>query len=723
MLEAKPGKNLNDLENLSEISSTEDEEWQRLAVTDNDENSQLVSNDGEVRYPVRSWLTPIKEHMLTETSTKTSTESAQPFIPKETATIKVTLPLKSTEKRNRQVKELELKRERIREKLKIDATTIPKKDKPTTSTNITAAKAASRIIHAMRDKGKKPACFETPQNSAEITTVKSQHINEEQISIDVLTALNLSAKKQILKTPEDNTKTRLPISKLAQPAASDNAIALTISPEILNKTKEMQKFKNKLNISPSAVLSKTPQRKCLPIEARPVTRTIKKAGKKIVRTPLAFKTIHSPGKINSHSTTTTLAELAATKTIASCKPKDSLNPFMQQAVRVSPRLMKPKKPRARKASPESQPQKIKISPKNPRRKTTAVKPKVTHTRNRNKETPPLDREMKELLADWKEESVEKEMDKEEEEDIAQHSTGAATKPKIHLKAKNAMISPKSKTKPVKMDQNPVEIKQNVMDTIAKVPSKPKQDLDLEHREIRAEITPCLPAAAPPPSPTKPPPPPPTLQQPPVVAETEDCSEDDPLEDCEMTTIDETDTKRFFHYTYQGPDQPPAVAPQKYDFSNFQMVVAIDENENHIWRITEGICLFSSIPTPAPVAQQPPIRNIPKKRKIRVTTSSTDENMPSTTTAGTKTAGASLKSFTATTPAATSTPVAAIQSAVGRTATDIGKADTKNGSKSKTSTTTTSKSNEIVKKSTPDTNESTKIHIEDIESILSHLHGT
>ncbi|XP_062140557.1 treacle protein [Drosophila sulfurigaster albostrigata] len=60
---------LLDMENLSDISSTEDEEWLKAAAAaatepplaiDN-EPQQLVSQDGEVRYPLRNWLTPSKD--------------------------------------------------------------------------------------------------------------------------------------------------------------------------------------------------------------------------------------------------------------------------------------------------------------------------------------------------------------------------------------------------------------------------------------------------------------------------------------------------------------------------------------------------------------------------------------------------------------------------------------------------------------------------------------
>lgn len=73
---ATPAKTMQllDMENLSEISSTEDEEWLKAAAASGDcptdappllaidsEPTQLVSQDGEVRYPLRNWLTPSKD--------------------------------------------------------------------------------------------------------------------------------------------------------------------------------------------------------------------------------------------------------------------------------------------------------------------------------------------------------------------------------------------------------------------------------------------------------------------------------------------------------------------------------------------------------------------------------------------------------------------------------------------------------------------------------------
>lgn len=625
---SKPKKG-NDLDNLSEISSTEDEEWQKLTITDNDENSQLINNDGEVRYPVRSWLTPVKEDITVASKTHVQTEFAHMQTSVKTATIKVTLPLKSAEKRNRQVHELELKKERIKEKLKIDACTTTKKDKFTTTItpppNISAALATSRMMHSMRDKRKKSST-QSLTHPEETTVKEMPQAVKEKRSLDVLTALNLSAKKQLPTTPESPQKP----SRLLPTDINSQKKSFDCLP---NKTNG----KPKINIT-SITPNKTPQRKCLPIEARPVTRTIRKTGKKIVRTPLAFKVIHSPGKINSHSTTTTLAEFAASKTVN--KSKETAAPAIQQTLRVSPRLLKPSTSRVQK-SHESSAAKSKIvtrSSKNPTAKSKAAK---SYNSKKKTETTKLllEKEMKDILEDWKEESSKKSNYDEEFENDSEPAIPC--KPKINLKARNAMVSTKQKKKVESPAALKTEAKRTEKKTLTKE-SKPIQKSILEEvpkvKEVTQKIlntdinaknveSPATAAAA-------------------AAKEFVNCvdSEDDPLEDCQMQIIDETDPIRFIKCIYNGPECPPAHEPIKHDFSNFHMVVAIDEYEKHVWHISEGVCLFSSPPVSAN-----PVAILPKKRKIR-TMSIINENATATEPVN------AVKCSNTENPAATSTPV-------------------------------------------------------------------
>uniref|UniRef100_A0A1I8PCD0 Uncharacterized protein n=1 Tax=Stomoxys calcitrans TaxID=35570 RepID=A0A1I8PCD0_STOCA len=664
-------KKLSDLDNLSEISSTEDEEWKKCITSNNNENSQLVNIDGEVRYPVRSWLTPVKETLIEATSaatqmaiTATTTQS----------TIKVTLPVKSAEKRNRQVKELELKRERMKEKLKRDATSVISHEKSTSSAstapNISAALAASRIMHAMRDKGKKPACFEVPQSAATTNT----SIDEKR-SIDVLTALRLSAKKQLPTTPEDEKgKSK---SKLESPMKKeDNGAEPVVHKTPENKETPIQNL--------SSATRKTPQRKCLPIEARPVTKTIRKSNKKIVRTPLAFKTIHSPGKINSHSTTTTLAELAN-------KSKDCPTSPTVPAVMVSTRLVRSKKTKVKKPQ-EAPTDKIKVSPKSIKPKSGA-KVKVTRATSKKKPVSKKPEKEKITLLDQR---TDGELIERIEEQISETSPQASSiKPKIHIKAANSMV-PINNGKANKSSENGTE--------------KAMEELKANHLKYEKRES-SIPIETGNNQQSK--------QQENGGGDTSDASENDPIDDCAIVTFDETDAKRFVQFSYQGPDEPPAPIERNHDLGKFQMVVTL-EDESHILRFSKGICLFSCPPAAPAVAAKSAshvVRNIPKKRKIRITSTSDDKSV--TPAPNTKIAAASLKAFTtAAAPAATSTPLQPVT-----VASRTEKAAAKEGSKPKTSNGVKTPA-EVPHKPTEEVNNvNEKLQIEDIESILSHLHGT
>ncbi|XP_075155554.1 multi sex combs [Haematobia irritans] len=680
VLEVKTPKKLSDLDNLSEISSTEDEEWKKCVVSDNNENSQLVNIDGEVRYPVRSWLTPVKENVPVEDSLAVPPVSGTSA---NLSTIKVTLPLKSAEKRIRQVKELEMKRERMKEKLKRDASSIIGHEKPTSCSssapNISAALAASRVIHAMRDKGRRPACFEVTQ-----TTVTTTAIDEKR-SIDVLTALRLSAKKHPPKTPETE-KPKIQCKLEASIIADDNAIVQTTTEQktIIPKTPE-NKENPKMNISSAS--GRTPQRKCLPIDARPVTKTIRKANKNIVRTPLAFKTVHSPGKINSHSTTTTLAEL-------SHKSKDSpISPTIA-TVKVSPSLTKPKKTRTKKTQ-ESKAVKAKTSPKATKAKA-APKSKVARAPTKKK-TVSKKIEKENIVLDPRSEG---ELNERKEDSMEETSQQASSiKPKIHIKAANAMLQTKQSKNNRSADDNVAEKELDEAQDVEKVKShspsknlKPSVEPNIDQENV------------------------------------EETSEEDPFDSCDICTIDETDTKHFVHCTYQGPDEPPPPSDSPNGLCSFQMFVAIDENNKHVWSVSEGITLYSCPPvnrtlsTAKSVPQ--PVRNIPKKRKVRITSTADEKTVPAAVP-NTKIAAVSLKAFTtAATPGATSTPVQTA-GVVSRTE----KAVSKEGSKSKAmnnvkSSVKTSDERLARQKNVDEANnENEKLQIEDIESILSHLHGT
>lgn len=109
---ATPAKTMQllDMQNLSDISSTEDEEWVKAAAASGDgpldapplaidsEPAQLVSQDGEVRYPLRNWLTPSKDAAAAAARAadlNTSGDMAPPAAPQPVVTTTKKSPAKS----------------------------------------------------------------------------------------------------------------------------------------------------------------------------------------------------------------------------------------------------------------------------------------------------------------------------------------------------------------------------------------------------------------------------------------------------------------------------------------------------------------------------------------------------------------------------------------------------------------------------------------------------
>lgn len=557
---------LADLDNLSSISSTEGDEWQELQLSDNDENSQLISNDGEVRYPLRSWLTPIKENLITTNKVdrfECGTSSRE--IEKQT-TIKVTLPLKATDKKHKESKELEMKRERLKEKLKTDAS-IQKKDRANSGSsaapNILAARSATRIMHAMRDKGKKstasPVRTPTPNNAYETR-------EDSKRSMEVLTALNLSAKKQAPKT-------------IVLRSASSN--------ESKNRNLRLRHAMTNSN--------HPPQRRCLPIEARPVTRNIcKTPGKKFVRTPLSFKSGHQT--------------LALTSQKLLNEKKQSID---APALRVSPRLRKTIQRTGKKTIVESPPIKSKINVKVSKPKVAVAKVKKTLKYNKKKLATPKGRK-KHLSEDSE--------DDEEEEDKPLKCMKVPVKPKIHVKAKNYMISKKIKKESDKSD-NKIQAKkqtQNNEESKTKIKTGTIVEINDNNIHVTSDINKkCSNGKE-------------TATNDHVDQAKSACGDgntetalevidedDDILEDCELVSIDETDTKRFICIKYEGPDEPPPPPAIKYDLSNV-MHVDIDQNETHTWSVTETILLYSCEPNSSCDETQKLKRNKAKKlKKVRI----------------------------------------------------------------------------------------------------------
>ncbi|XP_004520102.1 uncharacterized protein LOC101456679 isoform X1 [Ceratitis capitata] len=769
----KSSENLRlSLDNLSVISSTEDEEWQKLAVTE-EENSQLVSNDGEVRYPVRSWLTPSKNNSQ-------STDEIHERGP--AATIKVTVPLKSAEKKNRLEDDLQQKRERVMEKLKEEA--IQQRERlskaPITSKSVMTAAKTSRRLTSMRERAKilpakatMPPTIETlTQTQVHETPVKAKPPAEavEKRSLAVLTALQLSVKKQPpaqLTTAVDERKVCAPAVAPPIAALDDNATSIIFTSS--TRTTTAYEFTEKTEHLPLDKLiskAKVKQRQCVQIDALPVvkaSRSINVGRKKIVRKPLGFKgtlasdipvvveeleEVKLPGKASMRSAVKSDEEAekdAGDGPVPRIKIKTPTgrNTVPASKLRVSPRLQGKKKLKKLNDSDEEEDEDV-PAPKavKPARivktrsrtaknlvatavktalsrrkrvtktKTTAQTDEMTadkddddhedERKERNMkqgsddmpkniqskerlqpdiEKPCCSKDVKKLEREKAKNKTEFGINKEEKKlsktqkvstktttDSKKLTKNLKTNAKVKItdedlestqvtKAKDMML-----TKPEKLvsketvhseeinqskDQNEKVTKEkddespttssasravgitdmqartsenkiddetdgrnlNSNEVIENLPLKPteKNNAKEEKNKSQTHTKSKVETKA---SPTS------TTNTEPTPTES---SEDDPLEGCELTTVTEDDPIRFISVTYNGPDSSPPNPLPRRDFSNFKMVVAFDEDEKHVWRVSDELMLFNASP-----ATQP-IRNIPKKRKVRINTCSSEQD--------------------------------------------------------------------------------------------------
>ncbi|EDW65618.1 serine-rich adhesin for platelets [Drosophila virilis] len=260
---------LLELENLSDISSTEDEEWAKAAAAAgslnvpplaiDSEPAQLVSQDGEVRYPLRNWLTPSKDAAATGAAAAdadTSGEMAPPAPPAVVPAVKkTTLTPKTANEVSQQVKSIEqcmlnlaMVRERV--KAKVKQLTAPKGRTKKPSKKLTAMRDTAKLtnpnpIHANKSP-KKESQTEKPEKKATVSatttesvkkesapgkTVKAKPASSEPVkaisepqepsssNLDpaLLFALNLSAKKQQQQQPKT---ARATVQIAAKPAPS-----------------------------------------------------------------------------------------------------------------------------------------------------------------------------------------------------------------------------------------------------------------------------------------------------------------------------------------------------------------------------------------------------------------------------------------------------------------------------------------------------------------------
>lgn len=243
---ATPAKTMQllDMQNLSDISSTEDEEWLKAAAASgscslnapplsiDSQPAQLVSQDGEVRYPLRNWLTPSKEAGAAAATAaraadvNTSVEMAPPAAPatlatqpeeaKATSAAKSPTAVKLAQQVVMEQRRQDLAKVRERVKAKVKQQSLPKaKAKKLTTMRETAQlsnpnpkavnrspKKESKIKSEPEAEKNKPgaaaasAATIDPVQEATSSNKPTPSTPSSELDLALLIALNLSAKKQ-----------------------------------------------------------------------------------------------------------------------------------------------------------------------------------------------------------------------------------------------------------------------------------------------------------------------------------------------------------------------------------------------------------------------------------------------------------------------------------------------------------------------------------------------
>ncbi|XP_016986252.1 PHD finger protein rhinoceros isoform X2 [Drosophila rhopaloa] len=268
---------LLNIDNLSNISSTEDEEWLKAAtgLLDNAAHpmlaidslpGQLVSQDGEVRYPIRNWLTPSKEQAQ-EANTSGESRTLPPLPAPMGARIGVAPPLPPLPpadpqpppppppppspqiapaptvilQQENQRKKLDEKRQRVMAKFKEQSQPAKIQSKKTATKKFTAMRETAKLANPSIQKSPKKREHVEPlktkgarkeiEPTVKVEATKSSDLSgaaPKDVPIDpppskldpaLLIALNLSAKKQEPLTTTDKPKvTRAAVEIAAQPA-------------------------------------------------------------------------------------------------------------------------------------------------------------------------------------------------------------------------------------------------------------------------------------------------------------------------------------------------------------------------------------------------------------------------------------------------------------------------------------------------------------------------
>ncbi|XP_030246353.1 uncharacterized protein LOC108655353 [Drosophila navojoa] len=296
---------LLELENLSDISSTEDDEWLKVAAAcgsldapplDIDsEPAQLVSQNGEVRYPLRSWLTPSKE-AATAATVATNADTSGDMAPPSPLPERIVSNVKAERKINSKEESIEQRmmdlaevRERVKAKFKQQTT--PKGRPRKVNRKLSAMRETAKLAHPnsshgytspKKDNASRPVKKqETPANkavkpklvkSSETVQIKLEKPEPSSSKLDpaLLVALNLSAKKQ--QQQQQPRAGRIAVQISAQPAPSMTTGQRRGRPR---KPPNMEPSRCSMRRSSRLIDNKTPApedpRHFVNEEARPVT--------------------------------------------------------------------------------------------------------------------------------------------------------------------------------------------------------------------------------------------------------------------------------------------------------------------------------------------------------------------------------------------------------------------------------------------------------------------
>ncbi|XP_017480717.1 PREDICTED: LOW QUALITY PROTEIN: uncharacterized protein LOC108369995, partial [Rhagoletis zephyria] len=154
--------------------------------------------------------------------------------------------------------------------------------------------SSSSSSSSKREKGKSQPT-KSPLSAATSTTLEPHLVQEEKRTMEVLTALQLSARKsQQTRVSEPKTRTSAiaPLISALDDNATSTLFSSATTSSSITTTYELTEKSDRLPLKTLISKVKAKQRQCLRIEALPVLKSTRSSGagrKKIVRNPLGFK--------------------------------------------------------------------------------------------------------------------------------------------------------------------------------------------------------------------------------------------------------------------------------------------------------------------------------------------------------------------------------------------------------------------------------------------------